>query len=189
MTFYANIAAKGLYIVLRWLFRISKPGSGFRIQDPKFLGSGSLGSIEKLSRDLIACFVRNTSNSLQRKCGNKEFRRFEIEFRHFENECFRIWFSLAILLNHAERIRYSPFPINFGHKNAIKRVTPWNFPPSKSVPNCRIILETIEPFTFAAIKKFSLETHKKAWNSVMLEALENCKKHPEENLLTFKEMF
>ena len=31
-------------------------------------------------------FVRNPSNSLQRKCGNRQFWPFENEFQHFENE-------------------------------------------------------------------------------------------------------
>ena len=31
-------------------------------------------------------FVRNPSKYLQRKCGTKQFRRFEIEFWGFENE-------------------------------------------------------------------------------------------------------
>ena len=31
-------------------------------------------------------FVRNPSKYLQRKCGTKEFRRFEKEFRGFEKE-------------------------------------------------------------------------------------------------------
>ena len=31
-------------------------------------------------------FVRNPSKSLQRKCGTRQFWRFENEFQHFENE-------------------------------------------------------------------------------------------------------
>ena len=33
-----------------------------------------------------AFFVRNPSHSLQRKCGTRQFWRFENEFQHFENE-------------------------------------------------------------------------------------------------------
>ena len=35
---------------------------------------------------LTGFFVRNPSKSLQRKCGTRQFLRFENEFQHFENE-------------------------------------------------------------------------------------------------------
>ena len=39
--------------------------------------------------------MRNPSKDLQRKCGTKEFLRFENEFLHFKNEfsCFEIEFG------------------------------------------------------------------------------------------------
>ena len=74
----------------------SFPGAPDCLQFPRSdgaTGSSSGGRARRANRyfsQLVYGFrlfyVRNPSKSLQRKCGTRQFWRFENEFQHFENE-------------------------------------------------------------------------------------------------------
>ena len=72
-----------------------------------------------------AFFVRNPSQSLQRKCGTRQFWRFENEFQHFENEFQLIFGRISSIM--LKSCKILPFSKNFVNKNGIKRVTPLKF--------------------------------------------------------------
>ena len=72
--------------------------------------------------------MRHPSKSLQRKCGTRQFRRFENEFQHFENELLFLSTNFFIFSKDnldlcLKTVDFCSFSKNFVDRNGIKRVT------------------------------------------------------------------